>query len=98
MTMTRIFVGNIPFSASETDLKSIFERFGRVSSVRLATNVGNGNPRGFAFVSMPHFEDAEEAIVRLNGTTLAGRRLVVNEAKQRVASLRNPSPKGWDLL
>ena len=98
MTTTRIFVGNIPFSTSETDLRTVFERFGRVTSVQLVKNADNGNPRGFAFVAMPRFEDAEEAIVRLNGTTLAGRRLVVNEARQRAARMGNSSPTGWDLL
>jgi RNA recognition motif-containing protein len=79
--MTQVFVGNLTYSTTEFELRSMFEKHGRVSSVRLATEMGTGKPRGFAFVTMPRMEDAEEAIVRLNGAYLGGRALIVNEAR-----------------
>jgi len=87
--MTRIFVGNLAYSTSERELRSAFERYGNVSSVRMVSDLQTGKPRGFAFVAMPRWEDADEAITRLNGTTIAGRQLVVNEAQSR----SNPIPK-----
>ncbi len=80
--MTSIFVGNLSWQTTETELRSTFERFGRVNSVTLMTDRATGTPRGFGFVSMPHLEDAEEAIVRLNGTSLGGRSLTINEARR----------------
>lgn len=87
--MTQIFVGNLAYSTSECELRSTFERFGRVSSVRLVCDRQSGAPRGFAFVAMPTWDDADEAIVRLNGSTLVGRQIVVNEAQ----SESNPPPR-----
>lgn len=83
--MIQIFVGNLSYQAAEYDVRSAFERYGRVSSVRLMTDPATGKSRGFAFVTMPSFEDAEEAIMRLNGSVLHGRTLVVNEARDRDA-------------
>ncbi len=79
--MTQIFVGNLAYTTSERELRSLFERFGRVSSIRLATDRQSGNPRGFAFVLMPSWDDADEAITRLNGSSQAGRSIVVREAE-----------------
>lgn len=79
--MTQIFVGNLAYSTSERELRSTFEHYGRVSSIRVARDRQTGDPRGFAFVGMPSWEDADEAIVRLNGATLAGRQIVVNQAQ-----------------
>lgn len=79
--VTSIFVGNLANSTSERDLRSTFERFGRVSSVRVIHDRQTGSPRGFAFVGMPSWEDADEAIVRLNGSSLTGRQIVVNHAQ-----------------
>ncbi len=59
----------------------MFARYGRVSSVRMATDKSTGRPRGFAFVTMNRMEDSDEAIVRLNGSHLSGRTIVVNEAR-----------------
>ncbi len=61
----------------------MFQRYGRVSSVRMATERGSNSPRGFAFVNMPGMDDAEEAIARLNGQSLGGRSIAVNEARDR---------------
>lgn len=81
--MTKIFVGNLSFQTSEVEVRREFERYGRVSEVRIMTDRSSGSPRGFAFVSMPGMEDAEEAIARLNGTSLGGRPMTVNEARAR---------------
>lgn len=81
--MTRIFVGNLPHSATEPQLLSLFSPHGRVSSVQIKTDQSTGRPRGFAFVNMPSPEDAEEAIARLSRVAINGRPLTVNEAKSR---------------
>ena len=78
--MAQLFVGNLTYSTTESELRALFEKYGRVSSVRLPTDQGTGKVRGFAFVTMPRMEDAEEAATRLNGVYVAGRPLVVNEA------------------
>ncbi|MEQ9409494.1 MAG: RNA-binding protein [Fuerstiella sp.] len=79
--MTQIFVGNLPFDAGEEDLRSAFERFGRVTSVRVMSDSATNRSRGFGFVSMPAFDDAEEAIRHMSGASLKGRQLTVNEAQ-----------------
>jgi RNA recognition motif-containing protein len=81
--MTTIFVGNLSFTATESEVRNVFERYGRVNSVRMATDRGSNSPRGFAFVNMPGMDDAEEAIARLNGHSLSGRSITVNEARDR---------------
>ncbi|MCA9008951.1 MAG: RNA-binding protein [Planctomycetaceae bacterium] len=81
--MTTIFVGNLSFQTTESEVRNVFERYGRVNSVRIATERGSGTPRGFAFVNMPGMDDAEEAIARLNGNSLGGRSMTVNEARDR---------------
>lgn len=98
--MTQIFVGNLAWTTSEHDLRATFERFGHVSSIRLVLNPQTGKPRGFAFVAMPSLDDADEAIARLNGTQLAGRKLVVNEAesRSRAAPARAAAASFWERL
>ncbi|MDA1229661.1 MAG: RNA-binding protein [Planctomycetota bacterium] len=81
--MTTIFVGNLSFTTTESEVRNLFERYGRVTSVRIATERGSNVPRGFAFVNMPGMDDAEEAIARLNGNSLGGRSVTVNEARDR---------------
>jgi len=81
--MTTIFVGNLSFTTTESEVRNVFERYGRVNAVRLATERGSNSPRGFAFVNMPGMDDAEEAIARLNGHSLGGRSMTVNEARDR---------------
>lgn len=91
--VTQIFVGNLAYTTSERELRSRFEQYGRVSSVRMVQDQQTGNPRGFAFVGMPSWEDADEAIVRLNGLSLAGRNIVVNQAEARTDSKTSPQRK-----
>lgn len=78
-----IYVGNMAFSTTEQDLNSAFAAYGKVGSVRLATDRDTGRPRGFAFVEMNNDSEAQAAITGLNGRSLDGREIVVNEAKPR---------------
>jgi len=78
-----IYVGNMAFSTTEQDLNSAFAAYGKVGSVRLATDRDTGRPRGFAFVEMNNDSEAQAAISGLNGRSLDGREIVVNEAKPR---------------
>lgn len=99
--MTQIFVGNLAYTTSERDLRSTFEHYGRVSSVTVMQDSATGRPRGFAFVGMSRWEDAEEAIARLNGSSLLGRQLVVNEAHSKsnpTPPHRSATPSFWDRL
>jgi hypothetical protein len=80
----RIYVGNLPFSADESTVKSLFEQNDRsVTEVKLITDRDTGRPRGFGFVEMANSEDADKAISELNGYTMDGRALTVNEARER---------------
>ena len=80
--MTTIYVGNLPFNATEQDVKALFERHGKVDSVKLINDRETGKPRGFGFVEMPR-ADAQRAIQSLNGTDMGGRPLKVNEAQDK---------------
>lgn len=77
----RIYVGNLPFSATEDEIRSTFGEYGEVDSVSLITDRETGRPRGFGFVEMA--TGADEAIQALNGTDMGGRSLTVNEARPR---------------
>ena len=90
--MTTIFVGNLSFQTTEPEVRRAFESFGRVNSVRIMNDRNSGSPRGFAFVNMPGMDDAEEAIARLNGNSLGGRSITVNEARSREESGSNGPP------
>ena len=80
--MTRIYVGNLPFSATEESLRALFSKHGTVEKVSLINDRDTGRPRGFGFVEMSS-ADAARAIQALNGTDLGGRPLRVNEAQER---------------
>lgn len=80
--MTTLYVGNLPFSATETEIRSLFEQHGTVESVKIINDRETGRPRGFAFVDMPGAE-AAAAIEALNGQELNGRPLRINEARER---------------
>ncbi|MCA9037185.1 MAG: RNA-binding protein [Planctomycetaceae bacterium] len=84
--MPQIFVGNLPFDASEAELRRRFECYGRVSSVRMVADAATSRPRGFAFVNMPSMDDADEAVTRLAGSSMGGRLLTINESRS------SPSP------
>src|SRR5689334_21940195 len=80
--MTKIYVGNLPFSANEGELRQLFEQHGTVNSVALINDRETGRPRGFGFVEMPN-ADAARAIQALNGKEMGGRPLRINEAQER---------------
>jgi RNA recognition motif-containing protein len=80
----RLYVGNLPFSADENQIRELFGQNERtVTEVKLITDRDTGRPRGFGFVEMGSQADAEGAIRDLNGFSLDGRELTVNEAKER---------------
>ncbi len=96
--MTNIFVGNLAYQTTEADLRATFERFGKVLSVRMMTDQSTGKSRGFAFIGMPSIDDADEAIVQLNGKSFQGRPLVVNEARERARPVQASQPSRWHLV
>jgi RNA recognition motif-containing protein len=80
----RLYVGNLPFSADEEQVRELFSRNNRtVMEVKLITDRDTGRPRGFGFIEMASQEDAEGAIRELNGFNMGGRPLTVNEARER---------------
>jgi RNA recognition motif-containing protein len=80
---TKIFVGNLSFNTTENDLQDAFAAHGTVTEANLMTDRQTGRPRGFAFVTMSSSEEAQNAISALNGTSLDGRNLTVNEARPK---------------
>ena len=80
---SKMYVGNIPFSATEADLRSLFSEFGQPTEVILMTDRETGRPRGFGFVSMDSREAMERSIQGTDGRDFQGRQLHVNEAKER---------------
>ncbi len=77
----RLYVGNLPYSVTESSLQEMFSEAGPVDSVKLITDRDTGRSKGFAFVEMASEEGAERAIAEFNGRKLEGRPLTVNEAK-----------------
>ncbi|MFZ1098916.1 MAG: RNA-binding protein [Steroidobacteraceae bacterium] len=80
--MAKIYVGNLPFTTTDEELRTLFSQHGTVESVSLPTDRETGRPRGFAFVEMSQ-ADASRAIQSLNGKDLGGRPLRVNEAEDK---------------
>jgi len=78
-----IYVGNLPFAATDDDLQQLFGAYGDVSSANVIKDRFSGESRGFGFVEMPSREDAMAAIEALNGTDFQGRSITVNEAKPK---------------
>ena len=78
---SKLYVGNLPYDTTETDLQALFEQAGAVESVRVMRDQATGRARGFAFVEMTTPAEAQAAIDRLNGQPLGGRNLTVNEAR-----------------
>src|SRR3977135_673596 len=83
--MTKIYVGNLPFSATDNEIRELFAKHGTVESVSLITDRDTGRPRGFGFVEMSN-ADASRAMQALNGTDFDGRSLKINEAQDRQRS------------
>ncbi|HMK86039.1 MAG TPA: hypothetical protein VK437_08800 [Steroidobacteraceae bacterium] len=83
--MTKMYVGNLPFSMDEAAVRALFEKHGPVASVALINDRDTGRPRGFGFVEMAS-ADAARAMAALNGYDVGGRALKVNEAQERSGS------------
>ena len=81
--MKNLYVGNLPHSTTESELRGLFEPHGKVEKVSLVTDRETGRSRGFAFVEMTDSGEAEKAIAALNGSELGGRALKINEAKPK---------------
>src|SRR4051812_5757671 len=91
---TRLYVGNLPFSAMEDSVRALFEEEGRVvTEVNIMTDRMTGQPRGFAFVTMGSEGDAQSAMSALNGRDFEGRALKVNEAQEKAGGAR-PTARG----
>ena len=82
----RLYVGNLPYSATEEQLTELFGRAGKVDNVRVMRDMATGRARGFAFVEMANDDDAQKAITQFHEHQMEGRALVVNEAR--------PKPEG----
>lgn len=80
--MKSIYVGNLPYTATEEELRDLFSDFGNVHEVRIMSDRETGRPRGFAFVRMQD-QEADAAIRGLNGKDMGGRALRINEAEER---------------
>ena len=80
---TKIFVGNLSFNTTENDLHDAFAAHGTVIEANLMMDRDSGRPRGFGFITMSSPEEAKKAIEALNGATLDGRNLTVNEARPK---------------
>jgi len=83
--MKNLFVGNMSFQTTESELTALFQGFGQVTRVHVAMDRETGRARGFAFVEMPNDEEAAKAIAGLNGKEVGGRALKVNEARPKEA-------------
>lgn len=81
--MFNIYVGNLPYEATEEEVRGIFEEHGEVLKVSIITDRDTGRPRGFGFVEMADANAGRQAIESVNGKEIAGRALTVNEAKPR---------------
>jgi cold-inducible RNA-binding protein len=86
---TKLYVGNLPFNTTENELQELFSQAGPVQEVMLMQDKFTGKSRGFAFVTMGSDADAQKAIAEINGKTIEGRALTVNEARPR-----EPRPPG----
>jgi RNA recognition motif-containing protein len=88
--MSKIYVGNLPFSATEDAVRDLFAAHGTVDSVALINDRDTGQPRGFGFVEMTSNSEAAKAIQSLNGAQMGGRALKVNEAQAKTER-----PRRW---
>ena len=86
--MASIYVGNLPYTITENDLKNLFSEYGEVQAVKLIINHETGRPKGFAFVELEK-GNARAAIKVINGNEVGGRTLRVNEAHQRPPTSRH---------
>jgi cold-inducible RNA-binding protein len=93
--MKNIYVGNLPFSAVESDIEQLFSQHGKVDRVSIVIDRETGRSRGFAFVEMSNDQEGDAAIAAMNGFDMGGRRLVVNEAQPREKRSGFGGGGGW---
>ncbi len=86
--MVNIYVGNLPYSTTEGDLEQLFSQHGQIGKASVIIDRETGRSRGFGFVEMPNEGEANAAITALNGFDFQGRKLVVNQAREREAGGR----------
>lgn len=79
----RIYVGNLPYSVTDDELRDLFSEFGALSSAEVIKDKFSGQSKGFGFVEMPNQAEAETAIQQLNDSVMKGRKVTVNEARPR---------------
>jgi cold-inducible RNA-binding protein len=91
---SKIYVGGLPYSATESQLNDLFAPHGTVESARVITDKFTGRSRGFGFVEMSTADEAKSAIAALNATQLDGRTLIVNEAKPQEARSKGSHSEG----
>ena len=87
--MINIYVGNLPFSTTDTELEDLFSQFGSISRAAVITDRETGRSRGFGFVEMENDDEGKKAIEEMNEQEFGGRQLTVNEARPRA-----PRPSG----
>ena len=92
--MTKLYVGNLPFTATDESVRALFAGHGTVERVSLITDRDSGRPRGFGFVEMSN-ADAARAMQALNGTDFGGRSLRVNEAQERSGGGNRGGSRGY---
>jgi len=89
--MKKLYVGNLSYKATESDLKDLFGEFGSVTEIHLITDRATGKSRGFGFVEFSSSDEASKAASSLNGKTFQGRELIVSEARPQ----RNDRPRRY---
>jgi RNA recognition motif-containing protein len=85
----RLYVGNLPYSLTEAELRDVFAEVGEVADVKLVLDRDTGRPRGFGFVEMASEPEAQQAIQSLNGRDLQGRPMSIREAQPRAGGFRS---------
>lgn len=95
MGSTKLFVGNLSYSASEEGLTNLFSQFGEVVSARIITDRDTGRSKGFGFVEMAQESEAAEAVTALNGSQVDGRPITVNEARPQEPRGGNGGRRGF---
>ena len=92
--MKNLYVGNLPHSTTESELRTVFEAHGAVDKISIVTDRETGRSRGFAFVEMTNADEADKAIAALDGKELGGRALKINEAKPKTDRPKSGSGSG----
>jgi cold-inducible RNA-binding protein len=81
--MKNLYIGNLAFSTTEEQIREMFQPYGAIEKINVVRDQDSGQPRGFAFVEMTSDEEAGKAIIAVNGATIGGRALIVNEARPK---------------